>query len=68
VAAGGTTIGKQGMQLAARTMAATVWDLLKQPEIVSQAKAEHTRRMAGRKYEPLIHAGQKAPLDYRKNP
>ncbi|WP_010582025.1 amidohydrolase [Schlesneria paludicola] len=66
VAAGGTTIGKQGMQLAARTMAATVWDLLKQPEIVTQAKAEHARRLAGRKYEPLILPNQKAPLDYRR--
>ena len=66
VAAGGTTIGRQGMQLAARTMAATAWDLLRQPDIVTQAKAEHLKRLAGRKYEPLIQTGQKAPLDYRK--
>ena len=68
VAAGGTTIGRQGMQLAARTMAATVWDLLHQPEIVAQAKVEHAKRLSNRKYEPLLLPGQKPPLDYRNAP
>ena len=68
VAAGGTTIGKQGMQLAARTMAATAWDLYRNPENIAAAKAEHANRMTGRKYEPLLLPGQKAPLDYRNAP
>ena len=68
VAAGGTSIGKQGMQLAARTMAASAWDLMSRPEILAQAKAEFTKRLEGRKYEPLLLPGQKPPLDYRNAP
>ena len=68
VAASGMSIGKQGMQLAAHTMAATVWDLMNQPETLAAAKAEFAGRLAGRKYEPLLLPGQKAPLDYRNSP
>lgn len=68
VAAGGTTIGKKGMQLAAKTLAATVWDLMANPGAVAEAKAEHARRLWGRKYEPLLLPGQKPPLDYRNSP
>jgi aminobenzoyl-glutamate utilization protein B len=68
VAAGGTTIGKKGMQLAAKTLAATVWDLMTQPSILSEAKAEHAKRLAARKYESLLLPGQKPPLDYRNSP
>ncbi len=56
------------MELAARTMAATVWDLMRQPEVLAAAKAEHVKRLAGRNYEPLLLPGQKAPLDYRNAP
>jgi aminobenzoyl-glutamate utilization protein B len=65
VAASGMSIGKQGMQLAAQTMAASVWDLMTQPEILVEAKQEHARRREGRKYEPLLLPEQKPPLDYR---
>ena len=68
VAASGTSIGKQGMQLAARTLAASVWDVMTQPDVLAQAKAEHTKRMGGRKYEPLLAPNQKPPLDYRNSP
>ena len=68
VAASGTTIGKKGMQLAARTMAATAWDLFHQPETLAAAKAEFTKRLGTRKYDPLLLPGQKPPLDYRNSP
>jgi aminobenzoyl-glutamate utilization protein B len=68
VAAGGMSIGKKGMQLAARTMAATTWDLFQQPETLAAAKAEFAKRLEGRKYDPLLLPGQKAPLDYRNSP
>lgn len=68
VAAGGTTIGRKGMQLAARTMAAIAWDLYHQPETLAAAKAELARHLAGRKYDPLLLPGQKPPLDYRNSP
>lgn len=68
VAAGGTSIGRQGMQLAARTLAATAWDLMTQPDILVQAKAEFHQRLEGRKYESLLLPDQKPPLDYRNSP
>lgn len=68
VAAGGMTIGKKGMQLAARTMAAIAWDLYHQPETLAAAKAEFTKRIDSRKYDPLLLPGQKPPLDYRNSP
>ena len=65
VAAGGTSIGRKGMNLATKVMAVSAWDLFQQPEILTAAKAEHARRLAGREYKPLIGPDQKPPLDYR---
>ncbi len=68
VAAGGTTIGRKGMLLAARTLAASAWDLFTDPKLLTAAKAEHRERLAGRKYQPLIEPGQEPPLEYRNPP
>lgn len=68
IACGGTTIGKKGMQLAARVLAVTAWDLYADPTLIREAQAEHDRRLGQRKYQTLMQPGQKAPLDYRKNP
>lgn len=65
VACGGTTIGKKGMKLAARTLAATAYDLFTEPKLIAAAKEEHARRTAGRKYTPMLEKDQKPPLDYR---
>jgi aminobenzoyl-glutamate utilization protein B len=65
VACGGTTIGKKGMNLAARNLAATAYDLFNDPQLVTDAKAEHVRRLAGRKYASLLEKDQAPPLDYR---
>lgn len=67
-AAGGTTIGRHGMQLAARVMAASAWDLFNSPQTLIAAKAELQRRVGDRKYESLMHPGQKPALDYRNPP
>ena len=67
-AAGGTSIGKKGMQLADRTMATSAWDLFQQPNTLAAAKAEQTKRLSGRKYAPLLLLGQKPLLDYRNSP
>lgn len=40
IAAGGTSIGIKGLQLAAKTLALTAADLYEQPELIQQAKAE----------------------------
>lgn len=65
VACGGTTIGKKGMNLAARTLAATAWDLFTDPDLLKDAKAEHAKRLEGRKYAAMLEKDQPPPLDYR---
>jgi aminobenzoyl-glutamate utilization protein B len=68
VAAGGTTIGRKGMVLAARVLAATAYDLFQTPDLLRDAKAEHRRRLVGRSYQSLIGPNQPPPLDYRLAP
>jgi aminobenzoyl-glutamate utilization protein B len=68
VAAGGTSIGRKGMILAARVLAATASDLFQNPKPLEEAGAERRRRLAGRKYSPLLGALQKPPLNYRDTP
>lgn len=66
VAAGGTTIGRKGMNLAARVIAASAWDLFKSPATLQAANEEHAERIGEREYRSLMQPGQKPPLDYRK--
>ncbi len=65
VAAGGTSIGKKGMMIAAKTLTLTAIDLFKNKDIIPKAKAEFVeKRGADFKYIPLL--GDRAPaLDYR---
>ncbi|MBN3584176.1 amidohydrolase [Algoriphagus aestuarii] len=66
VAAGGTSIGKKGMMVAAKTLTLTVMDIFKDPSIAEKAKTElDKRRGANFKYEALT-GERSAPLDYRK--
>ncbi|EAZ80500.1 aminobenzoyl-glutamate utilization protein B [Algoriphagus machipongonensis] len=66
VAAGGTSIGRKGMMVAAKTLALTAIDVFKDPSIAEKAKAElNERRGADFKYEALT-GDRKPPLDYRK--
>jgi aminobenzoyl-glutamate utilization protein B len=66
VAAGGTSIGRKGMMVAAKTLAYTAVDLFQNPKVISEAKAEfEQKRGKGFKYEALL--GNRPPaLDYRK--
>lgn len=68
VAAGGTTIGRKGMLLAAKVLAATGWDLYSDPETLAAAQAELAGRLAETPYQTLLKPGQKPPLDYRDPP
>lgn len=68
VAAGGTTIGRKGMLLAARVLAASAWDLFDDPATLAAARTEQRRRLDGLSYESLLGPGQKPPLDYRDPP
>jgi aminobenzoyl-glutamate utilization protein B len=68
VAAGGMSIGRKGMHLAARVLAATAWDLYHDPKLIADAKADHQRRLAGKKYQSLLEPNQEPPLNYRDPP
>jgi aminobenzoyl-glutamate utilization protein B len=68
VACGGTSIARKGMNVAARVLAATAWDLYRSPDALTAASKEHERRLGEQKYESLMQPGQKAPLDYRRAP
>jgi aminobenzoyl-glutamate utilization protein B len=68
VAAGGTSIGRKGMQLAARVIAATAWDLFENPKIIDAAQSEHQKRTGEDPYKSLMQPGQKPPFDYRNPP
>lgn len=68
VACGISAGARDGMNVAARTLAATAWDLYRSPEILRTAKAELDGRLGERKYRSLMEEGQKPPLDYRRPP
>ncbi len=65
VAAGGTSIGRKGMMMAAKTLASTAVDLFKHPEWIKEAKAEFDQRRGPNfVYKSLL--GNRAPaLNYR---
>lgn len=68
VASGGSTIGRKGLNLAARVLAASAWDLYTKPELLEEGKLEHARRIGDRGYQSLMVKGQKPSLDYRDPP
>lgn len=66
VAAGGTSIGKKGMLVAAKTIAFTAVDLFKRPDLIDSATQElHHRRGDNFEYQALL-GDREPPLDYRK--
>lgn len=68
VASGGTNMARHGMNLAAKVLAATAWDLYTNPDRIAAAKEEFHRRLDNEKYKTLMAPGQKPPLDYRNPP
>ena len=66
IAAGGTTIGYKGMQVAAKVLANTALDIFKDPAIVKKAKAEH-ENLRGKDFKYTSMLGDREPpLDYRQ--
>lgn len=63
-ACAGTSIGQKGMLVAARTLALSAMDLLRNPNDVDAAKTSFDKRRAGREWSTRIQAGAKPPLDY----
>lgn len=65
VAAGGTSIGLKGMMVAAKTLAGTAIDLMSNPKVLEEAKAEfNLRRGPDFEYIPLL-GNRKPALNYR---
>lgn len=60
----GMSIGQRGMVLAAKALALTAADLFASPQLVKDAHAELQRQLHGRRYQSLIPADQKPPIDY----
>ncbi|MCB0632622.1 MAG: amidohydrolase [Lewinella sp.] len=66
VAAGGTSIGHKGMMVAAKTIALTTIDILRDPAVTEKAKAELNRRRGKAfSYESLV-GDREPPIDYRQ--
>ncbi|NOT09120.1 MAG: amidohydrolase [Gemmatimonadales bacterium] len=65
VAAGGMSIGTNGMMVAAKTMALTAIALFQEPSHLQKARAEFERRLGGFVYKSRV-GDRKPPLDYRK--
>jgi aminobenzoyl-glutamate utilization protein B len=63
-ACAGSTIGRKGMVVAARTLALAGVELLEKPAEVEAAKAAYQKRLAGRHWVTRIPADGKPPLDY----
>ena len=67
VAAGGTSIGLKGTELAAKTISATAIEIFSNPETIQQAKQELKARVGESfKYKALL-GDRKPPLNYRVN-
>lgn len=58
-ACAGTSLGRKGMVVAAKTLALSATELFAQPELVSQAKADWAKVMQGREYRSLVPADRK---------
>ena len=66
VAAGGMSIGHKGMVLAARVLAVTAAELLREPERLREARAELERRRGEDFVYAALLGDRSPPLDYRK--
>ena len=66
-ACAGTSIGRKGMMVAAKTMALTAMDLFTDPAQVKAARDNYEKRRAGFEYRSRVPEGQKPPLTYRDN-
>ncbi len=65
-ACAGTSIGRKGMVVAAKTLALTGVELLTDPSQLKAARDSFDQRRAGRAYKSRLPADAKPPLDYRK--
>ncbi len=65
VASIGSPIGHKGMMAASKVLALSLIDLLQNESVRRDAKADHAKRMEGRKYTTRVPKGQKPPASIR---
>lgn len=66
VAAGGTSIGRKGMMVAAKTMTLTAIELFQQPDVIKKAYDEFLVKRGGKEFQYKALIGNRKPaLDYR---
>lgn len=63
-ACAGTSIGRQGMLVAARTLALGAVELLQRPQEVEAARAAFDKQLAGRKWTTRIAPNSAPPLNF----
>jgi aminobenzoyl-glutamate utilization protein B len=66
-ATSGTSIGQEGMVVAAKAIALTALDLFTNPTLVQAAKDDFKKQLAGKSYYTAIPAQQKPLLNYRND-
>jgi len=64
VAQSGAGIEHESLIFAAKVMAATAIDLLRNDDALNKAKEEHRQRIGGKSYKSPIPLGHKPPLDF----
>jgi aminobenzoyl-glutamate utilization protein B len=66
-ACAGSSLGRKGMMVAAKTLALTAMDLFTDPAQVKAARDDYEKRRSGFEYRSRVPEGQKPPLTYRDN-
>jgi aminobenzoyl-glutamate utilization protein B len=66
-ATSGTSIGQQGMVIAAKAIALTALDLFTDPALVQAAKDDFKKQLAGKSYYTAIPPDQKPLINYRND-
>jgi aminobenzoyl-glutamate utilization protein B len=66
VAMSGSTIAYKSLTFAAKTIAGTALDLIKQPDLITKAKKEQVERLKGRTYKTPIPDDCVPPLEIAK--
>ena len=66
-ASAGMSIGQDGMVVASKVLALTAVDLFTNAQLVTSAKADLAKELAGKTYHSSVPEGRKPPIDYRAN-
>ncbi len=64
-ACAGSSIGRKGMMVAAKTLSLSLVDLLTDPKLVAHAKEDFKKQLGGAEYKSRIPVAAKPPLNYR---